>query len=84
MFPQANAYPYYFKVVNEPSVNAFALPGGAISVHTGLSYLYAVARDAGLGCLVLAAPASRTGESDPIFKQMVGNIQIPNKLDQLL
>ena len=34
--PQANAYPYYFKVVNEPSINAFALPGGAMYVHTGL------------------------------------------------
>jgi Zn-dependent protease with chaperone function len=34
--PQANAYPYYFKVVNEPSINAFALPGGPMYVHTGL------------------------------------------------
>src|SRR3954462_3644649 len=34
--PEANAYPYYFKVVNEPSVNAFALPGGPMYVHTGL------------------------------------------------
>jgi Zn-dependent protease with chaperone function len=41
-------------------------------------YLYTVARDAGLWYLVLAAPASRTGESDPIFKQMVGTIQFPN------
>src|SRR5690349_24954954 len=24
--PQANAYPYYFKLVNEKSINAFALP----------------------------------------------------------
>jgi len=34
--PQANAYPYYFKLVNEPSINAFALPGGPMYVHTGL------------------------------------------------
>src|SRR3954454_11457035 len=34
--PEANAYPYYFKLVNEPSVNAFALPGGPMYVHTGL------------------------------------------------
>jgi Zn-dependent protease with chaperone function len=34
--PQANAYPYYFKLVNEDSVNAFALPGGPMYVHTGL------------------------------------------------
>jgi Zn-dependent protease with chaperone function len=34
--PQANAYPYYFKLVNEPSINAFALPGGPMFVHSGL------------------------------------------------
>jgi beta-barrel assembly-enhancing protease len=30
------AFPYSFKVVVEKSVNAFALPGGPIYVHTGL------------------------------------------------
>src|SRR5690349_1864900 len=34
--PEANAYPYYFKVVNDESINAFALPGGPMYVHTGL------------------------------------------------
>ncbi len=34
--PQANAYPYHFKLVNEESINAFALPGGPMFVHTGL------------------------------------------------
>src|SRR6185436_13925544 len=34
--PQANAYPYYFRLVNEGSINAFALPGGPMFVHTGL------------------------------------------------
>ena len=34
--PQSNAYPYYFKLVNEDSINAFALPGGPMYVHTGL------------------------------------------------
>lgn len=29
-------YPYTFKVVAEPSINAFALPGGPIYVHSGL------------------------------------------------
>ena len=29
-------YPYTFKVVAEPSINAFALPGGPIYMHTGL------------------------------------------------
>lgn len=34
--PQANNYPYHFKLVNEDSINAFALPGGPMFVHTGL------------------------------------------------
>src|SRR5215469_4027917 len=34
--PQANAYPYYFRLVNDDSINAFALPGGPMYVHTGL------------------------------------------------
>jgi len=34
--PQANAYPYYFKLINDESTNAFALPGGPMYVHTGL------------------------------------------------
>ncbi|MGO9242466.1 MAG: M48 family metallopeptidase [Bryobacteraceae bacterium] len=29
-------YPYYFKVVQDDSINAFALPGGPLYVHTGL------------------------------------------------
>ena len=36
--PQADpeSYAYSFKVVNEKSINAFALPGGPAFVHTGL------------------------------------------------
>lgn len=34
--PQADRYPYTFKVVNDKSINAFALPGGPAFVHTGL------------------------------------------------
>jgi hypothetical protein len=34
--PQAGQYPYTFQVVNDPSINAFALPGGPTFVHTGL------------------------------------------------
>ena len=34
--PQADKYAYAFKVVNEPTINAFALPGGPAFVHTGL------------------------------------------------
>jgi len=34
--PQAGGFPYSFQVVNDPSVNAFALPGGPTFVNTGL------------------------------------------------
>ncbi len=34
--PQADKYPYTFKVVNDKSINAFALPGGPAFVHSGL------------------------------------------------
>jgi beta-barrel assembly-enhancing protease len=34
--PQANAYPYRFKLVNDASINAFSLPGGPMYVNTGL------------------------------------------------
>jgi len=34
--PEADNYPYTFKVVFDDSINAFALPGGPIYVHTGL------------------------------------------------
>ena len=33
---RAGQFPFSFKVVNEPSINAFALPGGPMFVHTGL------------------------------------------------
>lgn len=34
--PQADKYPYTFKIVNDASINAFALPGGPTFVNTGL------------------------------------------------
>ncbi len=34
--PEADNYPYSFKVVWDESINAFALPGGPTYVHTGL------------------------------------------------
>jgi len=34
--PQADKYPYTFKVVNDKTINAFALPGGPTYVNTGL------------------------------------------------
>jgi Zn-dependent protease with chaperone function len=34
--PEAGDFPYTIKVVYEPSINAFALPGGPMFIHTGL------------------------------------------------
>jgi hypothetical protein len=34
--PEAGEYPYSIKVVYDPSINAFAFPGGAMFIHTGL------------------------------------------------
>lgn len=34
--PQADKYPYSFTVVNDKTINAFALPGGPAFVHSGL------------------------------------------------
>ncbi|MBM3787519.1 MAG: hypothetical protein FJW30_24450 [Acidobacteria bacterium] len=33
---EGKTFPFTFKVVNDPSINAFALPGGPMYVHTGL------------------------------------------------
>lgn len=33
---KAGGYPYEFRVINDPAINAFALPGGPIFVNTGL------------------------------------------------
>lgn len=33
---RAQAFPFTFEVINDPSINAFALPGGPMFVHTGL------------------------------------------------
>jgi len=33
---EGEKFPFTFKVVNDPSINAFALPGGPMYVHTGL------------------------------------------------
>lgn len=34
--PEAGDYPYEFTLINDDSINAFALPGGPIFAHTGL------------------------------------------------
>lgn len=34
--PEAGQYPYSIKLVYDPSINAFAFPGGSMFIHTGL------------------------------------------------
>ncbi len=34
--PEAGSFPYEFTVLNNPSVNAFALPGGPVFINSGL------------------------------------------------
>jgi predicted Zn-dependent protease len=34
--PDAGGYPYTFTLINDPTINAFALPGGPIFVNSGL------------------------------------------------
>ena len=34
--PEAKEYPYSFTLINDENINAFALPGGPIFVHSGL------------------------------------------------
>ena len=34
--PQANGFPYTFRVVNDPNINAFALPGGPVFINSGI------------------------------------------------
>ena len=66
--PEAEDYPYEFTLINEPSINAFALPGGPIFVHSGLieatenEAQLAVLRDIGLESVqgnLLGSPQSR-------------------------
>lgn len=33
---RAQSFPFSFEVINDPTINAFALPGGPMFVHTGL------------------------------------------------
>jgi hypothetical protein len=34
--PEAGGFPFQFRMVNDPSINAFALPGGPVYLHTGI------------------------------------------------
>lgn len=62
--PEADDYPYTFKVVRDDTINAFALPGGPTYVHTGL--LLAVENEAQLAGVLaheIAHVALRHGTS---------------------
>jgi len=49
--PQAGGFPYTFKVVKDPSINAFALPGGAKESYFELKFPLIAARLADLAPL---------------------------------
>lgn len=73
--PEANAYPYYFKLVNDDSINAFALPGGPMYVHTGL--LKAADREgevAGVLAHEMSHVALRHGAAQISKQQMYGTL----------
>ncbi len=73
--PQANAYPYYFKLVNEDSINAFALPGGPMYVHTGLiKAADNEAEVAGVLAHEMSHVALRHGAAQMSKQQMYGSI----------
>lgn len=88
-------YPFFFKVVQEDSINAFALPGGPMYVHTGL--LRAVENEAQLAGVLaheLAHVVLRHGTSQATKAQftqlaailagsMVGGGGITGQLAQL-
>jgi hypothetical protein len=73
--PQADSYPYTFTLINEPSINAFALPGGPIFIHSGL--LEATDNEAQLAGVLaheISHVALRHGTSQASKAQM---IQLP-------
>src|SRR6476661_3667349 len=73
--PQANAYPYYFKLVNDDSINAFALPGGPMYVHTGLiKAADSEAEVAGVLAHEMSHVALRHGAAQMSKQQMYGSI----------
>jgi Zn-dependent protease with chaperone function len=71
----AGNWPYTFKVVNDKNVNAFALPGGPMYVHTGL---FAVAENEGQLAGVLAHEMSHVTLRHGTHQASKANlIQIP-------
>ena len=74
----AGAYPFTFEVVNDPSINAFALPGGPMFVHTGLiAALDSESQLAGVLAHEMSHVALRHGTSNASKANMV---QLPSVL----
>jgi Zn-dependent protease with chaperone function len=73
--PDADQYPYTFQLVNDKSINAFALPGGPTFVHTGLmSAAENEAQIAGVMAHEIAHVALRHGTNQASKAQL---IQLP-------
>lgn len=74
----AGTFPFHFSVINDKSINAFALPGGPIYVHTGL--LAAVDNESQLAG-VLAHEMSHVGLRHGTHQATTANfIQLPAAL----
>ena len=70
--PGAEDYPYEITMINEPSINAFALPGGPIFVHSGLvAAADTEAQMAGVLAHEIAHVVLRHGTSQASKAQMV-------------
>jgi Zn-dependent protease with chaperone function len=70
--PEARDYPYSFTLINEPSINAFALPGGPIFVHAPLfNATSSEAELAGVLAHEISHVALRHGTSQASKAQMV-------------
>jgi len=78
----AGAYPFTFEVVNDSSINAFALPGGPMFVHTGLiAALDSESQLAGVLAHEMSHVALRHGTSNVSKSNM---IQLPTALGSQL
>ena len=76
--PQADDYPYTFTLINDPSINAFALPGGPTFMHSGLiAAADSEAQFAGVIAHEISHVALRHGTSQASKAQMV---QLPAAL----
>ncbi|MBI1353850.1 MAG: M48 family metalloprotease [Acidobacteria bacterium] len=70
--PQAEDYPYEFTLINEESINAFALPGGPVFIHSGLlAAADTEAQFAGVLAHEISHVALRHGTSQASKAQMV-------------